>query len=99
MRFNAAADYAPGRTLAVADTLSRSPAVSTTDSNKVANVDCYVNSVISAFPASRRKLDKIRKTTLADSVLQAVVRLVRNVYTPQQETIITTEVSSQRVMG
>lgn len=78
MRFNAAAEYAPGKTLMVADTLSRSPVDSTTDSNIEADVCCYVNSIRDTLPASRRKLDEIRRAILSDSGLQVELKLVRD---------------------
>lgn len=74
MRYNAKAEYAPGKTLVLADTLSRGPAASTRDSNTEADVCCYVNSIVSTLPESRGKLDEI---TLTDSEFQAVVMLVR----------------------
>ena len=73
MRFNSTAEYELNNTLVVADTLYQSPAVSTIE----ADVSCYVNSIIT-LAASRWKLDEIRRASLSDSELQAVVNLVRN---------------------
>lgn len=77
MRFNAAAEYAPGKTLVVADTLLRSPAVSTMSSNRDVEVGCYVDYIISTLPASSQKLEGIRRATHADYEHQSVVKLVR----------------------
>jgi len=48
------------------------------DSDTEADVCCFLNSVISNLPASRRKPDEIRGVTLADSKLQAIVKMIRN---------------------
>ncbi|XP_054874059.1 uncharacterized protein K02A2.6-like [Amphiprion ocellaris] len=79
MRFNAVAEYAPGKTLLVADTLSRSPltsscSVSETDSE----VTHYVDSVVSTIPASTSKMDEIRQATAQDTEMQSVKQLIKN---------------------
>lgn len=79
MRFNAVAEYAPGKTLLVADTLSRSPL---TNSSNVSETDSevthYVDSVVSAIPASTSKMDEIRQATAQDAEMLSVKQLIKN---------------------
>uniref|UniRef100_A0AAV2MKI3 ribonuclease H n=1 Tax=Knipowitschia caucasica TaxID=637954 RepID=A0AAV2MKI3_KNICA len=65
MRFNAKAEYAPGKTLVISDALSRSPlkeSYSTTE----------------AVIVSQSKLDRIRTATQEDPQLQHVRKLIRD---------------------
>ena len=79
MRFNAVAEYAPGKTLLVADTLSRSPL---TSSSSVSETDIevahYVESVVSTIPASTSKMDEIRQTTAQDTEMLSVKQMIKN---------------------
>ncbi len=75
MQFNARADYAPGKTLVIADALSRSPVLDR-DSNTETDVACYVNAVTLSWPISQHKLDMIRSATQKDEKLQCVRRLI-----------------------
>ncbi|KAL6476464.1 hypothetical protein MHYP_G00149630 [Metynnis hypsauchen] len=60
MRFNPTAEYAPGKTLVIADTLSRSPCKDTqSDNDTHRDVECYVASVIEGIPATNQKIDSI----------------------------------------
>ncbi|KAK0139111.1 hypothetical protein N1851_024338 [Merluccius polli] len=77
MRFNAKAEYAPGKTLVIADALSRSP-INDKDSTTETVVTCYVNAVCHSWPVSQHKLDKIRSATQDDGQLQSVLRLIKN---------------------
>ncbi|KAK0146533.1 hypothetical protein N1851_014140 [Merluccius polli] len=77
MRFNAKAEYAPGKTLVIADALSRSP-IDDKDSTTETVVTCYVNAVCHSWPVSQHKLDKIRSATQDDGQLQSVLRLIKN---------------------
>jgi len=77
MRFNPEAEYALGKTLIMADTLSRSPQrdmehrqTSHTD------VECYIAAVMSSIPASTKKMDSIRAETAADEQLHDVIRYI-----------------------
>ncbi|XP_033991872.1 uncharacterized protein K02A2.6-like [Trematomus bernacchii] len=78
MRYKPLAEHVPGKTLVVADTLSRSPLTHTkeeTDTQE--DVACYVATVIQGIPASPTRMENIRKETAADSELQAVIKLIR----------------------
>lgn len=79
MRFKPEAVYAPGKTLVVADTLSRSP-VSQADNGRDTHseVECYVAAVMDNVPASPQKMDSIRAATAADETLQTVIRYIRS---------------------
>uniref|UniRef100_A0A3Q1EIG7 Gypsy retrotransposon integrase-like protein 1 n=1 Tax=Acanthochromis polyacanthus TaxID=80966 RepID=A0A3Q1EIG7_9TELE len=79
MRFKPTAEYAPGKTLTVADTLSRSPLQSTfEESDTHSDVQCYIAAVVSSVPASPQKLETIRLTTAADSNLQTILDYIRS---------------------
>ncbi len=75
MRFNAKAEYAPGKSLVVADALSRSP-LNTTEDFMTADVSCHVDAVISCLPVSQRKLTEIKMETQKDEQLQTVERFI-----------------------
>lgn len=78
MRFKPIAEYAPGKTIVVADTLSRSPQTATTKETEThADVECYWNEVIQGIPATSHKMDCIRNATTTDGELQAVIKLIR----------------------
>lgn len=78
MRFNPEAEYAPGKTLVVADLLSRSPQEDTEHSlASHTDVECYVAAVLNNVPASPKKMDCIRTETAADEQLQDVIRYIQ----------------------
>ncbi|XP_051816865.1 uncharacterized protein K02A2.6-like [Acanthochromis polyacanthus] len=75
MRFNPVAEHMPGKTLVVADLLSRSPQTETGPGpTSPADIECYVAAVMSSIPASTRRMDSIRTETAADRQLQLVIR-------------------------
>ncbi|KAK0145430.1 hypothetical protein N1851_015676 [Merluccius polli] len=77
MRFNPVAEYAPGKTLVVADTLSRSPLFSMwVETDTQSDVACYVASVVGAIPASQSKLDEMKMATASDANLQSVIKFI-----------------------
>lgn len=71
MWFNAKAEYAPGKSLVVADALSRSP-LNTTEDFMTADVSCHVNAIIGCLPVSQRKLTEIKTETQKDEQLRTV---------------------------
>ncbi len=78
MRFNPKAEYAPGKTLVMADLMSRSPQRDTEHSQaSLADVEGYVAAVMSSVPASPKKMDSIRAETTADEQLQDVIRYIQ----------------------
>jgi len=79
MRFKPVAEYAPGKTLVVADTLSRSPLSHTENQRDThSDVECYIAAVIDNVPATPQRMDSIRKATAADEKLQTVIRYIRS---------------------
>ncbi|KAI2644529.1 hypothetical protein H4Q32_031093 [Labeo rohita] len=79
MRFKLTAEYAPGKTLLVADMLSRNPlACKEHDINTHSDVECYTAAVAEGLPASPPKLEAIRAATMADNNLQIVLNYIRS---------------------
>ncbi|KAJ8410589.1 hypothetical protein AAFF_G00194930 [Aldrovandia affinis] len=78
-RFNPTAECAPGKTLVIADTLSRSLSRDT-QNNKDMHTDgeCYATSIIDIMPATEQKMDSIRATTAADNKLQVLIRYIQS---------------------
>ena len=75
MRFNPVAEYTPGKTLVVADTLSRSPLSSTcAEMDTQSDGACYVAGVVGGIPASQSKMDMIK--TASDANLQSVIKFI-----------------------
>lgn len=79
MRYKPVAVYVPGKTLLVADALSRSPQTYTKEETDThSEVECYVASVVQSIPASPSKMESIKMATAADSELQSVIKFVRS---------------------
>lgn len=79
MRFAVTAEYAPGKTLVVADALSRSPiGDDATSSRPTADaITCYVDAVIASLPVSQSKLSQITEATEKDEQLQLVSKFIK----------------------
>ena len=77
MRFNVKAEYVAGKTLVVADTLSRSP-VKQFERELSADITTYVHYVIANKPMSDDRLEEIRALTEDDNVLQEVIHYTLN---------------------
>uniref|UniRef100_A0AAV2KPY6 Retrotransposon gag domain-containing protein n=1 Tax=Knipowitschia caucasica TaxID=637954 RepID=A0AAV2KPY6_KNICA len=69
--------YAPGKTLAVADALSRGPLEQTGDEHLEEDVTVHIGAVLSHLPATPRKLQQIRDHTIQDPELQLVKQLTQ----------------------
>ena len=79
MRFKPTAEYAPGKTVTVADTLSRSPLQCMTEvTDTHSDVECYIAAVVNNMPATPQRLENIRAATTADSNLQMLLRYVKS---------------------
>lgn len=79
MRYRPEAVHVPGKTLLIADTLSRSPQTYTKEETDThSEVECYVATVMQGVPASPSRMQSIRLATAADSDLQSVIKLMRN---------------------
>ena len=72
MRFDFTISHVPGKSLLVADTLSRAPSTVATDSDILLQLEtaAYVNTVISNLPATERQLERIRQHQEEDEVCQ-----------------------------
>lgn len=57
MCFNAKAEYAPGKTLIIADTLLRSPVNNNNDSIEEI-IECHINAVTHSWPISQARHDE-----------------------------------------
>jgi len=74
MKFNARAEYQPGKSLAVSDALSRNPlpADSTAD-QQAAEVDAHIELISASWPASATMIQKIQEETMKDETLQQAI--------------------------
>src|SRR4029434_9117862 len=64
MRFKPTAEYAPGKTLTVADTLSRSPLQYVErEADTHSDVACYIAAIVDNMPATPHKLMAIKTAT------------------------------------
>lgn len=78
MRFNVKAVHVPGKSLVVADALSRNPLTGTGVSDTEVAVRAYVEAVIQAKPIPEAKLDAIREATSTDPMMREVMRFVND---------------------
>ena len=77
MKYNAIAEYTPGKYLAVADALSRKPLPTTTSCDELdEEIQAYVDCVHQTLPASDQRLNDIVQNTSKDSQLQSVITYV-----------------------
>jgi len=72
MRFQYSINHVPGKTLYMADTLSRAPLSTTTD-EITSNAERFMQSVISAIPASKDYLDSYRTAQLQDPTCSKLI--------------------------
>ncbi len=79
MRYKTVAEYVPGKTLVIADALSRSPQAYTKEvTDTHCDVACHVAAVMEGIPASPTKMDCLRKATSTDCELQTVITYIRS---------------------
>ena len=79
LRYNIQAEFAPGKSLVVADTLSRAP-IETSDStpdNLESDVKVHLDAVRLAWDISDSKLEDFRKATANDIQLDKVLNYIR----------------------
>lgn len=76
MRYNVVAEYAPGKTLVVADTLSRAP-LSVEESSTEGDVTAFVDSVRNSWSVTDQKLEYLAEATQADVQLKTVLEYIR----------------------
>ena len=75
-RYNVTVQYARGKSIPVADTLSRNGARDGNVSDEI-GVDVYVDAILKQMPVSDEKLEEIRKTTKDDNELQEPQKYVQ----------------------
>ena len=74
MRYNAKAEYSPGKSLVIADALSRSPlAPQVHRSSTEDDVKAHVDLVVSNLPVSPGRRNELQASTRDDSTLQAAI--------------------------
>lgn len=78
MRFNPVTNYAPGKTLVIADSLSRNPRPEIETSDLEAEVAAYVATIEATRPASANKLERLRAATQTDNQLRAAIHHTRS---------------------
>ena len=74
MRFDFTVSHVPGKSLLVADALSRAPSTDPVDSDILLQLEttAYVNSVVQNLPASTRQLERIKQHQEEDEVCRQV---------------------------
>jgi transposase InsO family protein len=73
MRFNPVVRHVPGKTLVIADALSRNPIpCQVADEEKEEEITAYVNVIQAAWPATKSVLQNISNATARDPILQIV---------------------------
>ena len=75
MRYNPTAEYVPGKTLTVADTLSRQPLpfIHSEVCELICDVSAFEAAAHAAWPVSQLKLDRIKQETSMDRELSRQV--------------------------
>ena len=75
-RYNVTVQYARGKSITVADTLSRNGARDGNVSNEI-GLDVYVDAILKQMPVFDEKLEEIRKTIKDDNELQELQKYVQ----------------------
>ena len=80
MRFNFSISHVPGKQLVIADTLSRAPAESPTDSDREFEIQsqAFVNVVLQSIPATEQRIQQIRESQQKDNVCVQVMRFCQS---------------------
>lgn len=76
MRFNVKAVHVPGKSLVVADMLSRNPITGSVVSDTEENVQAYVETVIQTRTVSEPKLNAIHESISNDPIMRKVMRFI-----------------------
>ena len=84
MRFTGIAEYAPRKSLVIADLLSRKPLPEKT-SDTEGDVKYYALSIINSIPATTPKMQQIRESTARDKILSRTMKFVMDGWPSIQE--------------
>ena len=78
MKYNLTAEHVPGKDLEDADALSRAPhqQPSQADIKTQEEINCYVRMVVENMPATTQYLEKVKRETLKDEVLQKLQKVM-----------------------
>ena len=82
MRFQFSIYHVPGKSLIVADTLSRAPLSGVTDSDRTLqeDADAFVNLTMQSLPATEHRLEDIRQHQQQDEACRLLVRYCQSVW-------------------
>ena len=88
MRYTFSISHVPGKSLVMADTLSRAPSLgaSKEESFLSEKAEAYVHAVFECLPATERRLEEIRQHQKEDTVLQNVIKYCQSGW-PEQHNI------------
>ena len=75
MRYRVIAEYAPGKTLVVADALSRNPTKNMESSLLEQDIALHVQMVESCLPMSPQRKGELQTATRNDATLQSAIGL------------------------
>ena len=78
MRYNGFAQFAPGKTLIIADLLSRKPLEHKNDHELEDKIKFYAHAIASCIPASKAKLQMIKEESEKDSIISQAITLTLN---------------------
>jgi len=78
MRYNGFAQFAPGKTLVLADLLSRKPLEVQNDKDLETDVQFYALTATSHIPASKERMQLIRDQSRKDSLISQAIELTLN---------------------
>ena len=77
-RYNFKLEYSPGKTMCVADALSRAPLAENNSEIPTSDMKFYVDSVITYLPISAKRLEQFKNETMNDETLQILKRYIEN---------------------
>ena len=80
MRFQYRIVHVPGKTLYIADTLSRAPVITTSTEEVEKDTETFVQAVISSIPASKNymHMDEYRKAQLQDTICSQLMEFCKS---------------------
>ena len=87
MRYTFSISHVPGKSLLMADTLSRAPSLgaSKEESFLSEEAEAYVHAVFECLPATERRLEEIRQHQKEDTVLQNVIKYCQSGWPEQHD--------------
>ena len=77
-RYDFEIEYSPGKTMIVADALSRASLSDTRSEISPSDLHVFVHSIINSLPISKNKLEQLKTATLQDNALQLLKLYIEN---------------------